>query len=56
MADGEAVGVTTGLGLTVILIVFVPLHPATVPVKVYTVVEVGDTETDDPDRLPGIHT
>ena len=50
-----AVGVTTGLRLTVTVTVADPVHPEAVPVTVYVVVEPGVTETGVPDKLPGIH-
>ena len=46
---------TVGAVLTVIARVDVFVHPlALVPVTVYVVVDVGDTVTDEPVKLPGI--
>ncbi len=46
---------TVGAALTVIVRVDVFVHPfAPVPVTMYVVVDVGDTVTDEPVRLPGI--
>lgn len=51
----EAVVVTVGVGLTVIVRVDVFVQPfAAVPVTVYVVEDVGDTVTDEPVKLPGI--
>lgn len=51
----EAVVVTVGNGLTVMVRVAVFVQPAAdVPVTVYVVVVVGDTFTEAPVKLPGI--
>ena len=47
--DGEAVQVTTGLGLTNTVTDAVPEHPFLNPVTVYVVVDDGLTMIDDPD-------
>ena len=50
----DAVAVTVGCEPTVIVIVFVPVHPfAAVPFTVYVVVEAGVTTTGDPESDPG---
>jgi hypothetical protein len=50
----DALLLTVGRGLTVIVLVAIFVQPvALVPVTVYVVVAVGDTVTDDPDKLPG---
>ena len=46
---------TVGAGLTVIVLVAVPVQPPVVPVTVYVVVVVGETVTIVPVKLPGIH-
>jgi hypothetical protein len=57
IAEFAELAVTVGNGLTVIVRVAVPTQPADdVPVTVYVVVVVGDTVTDEPDKLPGVHT
>jgi hypothetical protein len=57
IAEFAELAVTVGNGLTVIVRVAVPTQPADdVPVTVYVVVVVGDTVTDEPDKLPGFHT
>jgi hypothetical protein len=57
IAEFAELAVTVGNGLTVIVRVAVPTQPANdVPVTVYVVVVVGETVTDEPDKLPGFHT
>ena len=57
IAEFVELAVTVGNGLTVIVRVAVPTQPADdVPVTVYVVVVVGDTVTDEPDKLPGVQT
>ena len=57
IAEFAELAVTVGSGLTVMVRVAVLTQPADdVPVTVYVVVVVGDTVTDEPDRLPGFHT
>lgn len=46
---------TIGEGLTVMVLVAVPVHAPDVPVTVYVVVVVGETVTVVPVKLPGIH-
>jgi len=55
MVAPDVVVVTVGEGLTVIMRVAVPVHPAVVPVTVYVVVPVGETVTVVPVSDPGIH-
>jgi len=51
---GEATAVIVGVGVTVIATVFVALlQPLVVPVKVYVVLEPGDTLTVEPVNAPG---
>lgn len=50
-----AVEDTFGSGLTVIVRVEVPVQVPLVPVTVYVVVVVGETITEEPVKLPGIH-
>jgi hypothetical protein len=53
----EVVAVTAGEAFTLTVTVEVFTQPlASVPVTVYVVVVVGDTVTDEPERLPGFHT
>ena len=48
--------VTVGVGFTVMVLVAVDTHPATlVPVTVYVVVDAGETVTVAPLSDPGIH-
>jgi hypothetical protein len=47
--------VTVGEGETVINCVAVDVQPVDVPVTVYVIVVTGETVTDVPDKLPGIH-
>jgi hypothetical protein len=57
IAEFVELAVTVGNGLTVTPTVAVFTQPlALVPVTVYVVVVVGDTVTDEPDKLPGFHT
>ncbi len=57
IAEFAELAVTVGNGLTVMVRVAVLTQPADdVPVTVYVVVLVGDTVTDEPDKLPGFHT
>jgi LysM repeat protein len=57
IAEFAELAVTVGNGLTVTPTVAVFTQPlALVPVTVYVVVVVGDTVTDEPDKLPGFHT
>jgi hypothetical protein len=57
IAEFAELAVTVGNGLTVMVRVAVFTQPlALVPVTVYVVVVVGDTVTDEPDKLPGFHT
>jgi hypothetical protein len=57
IAEFVELAVTVGDGLTVIVTVEVFTQPlASVPVTVYVVVVIGDTVTDEPDRLPGFQT
>jgi hypothetical protein len=51
----DAFAVIVGAGFTVTVALAVPVHPLTsVPVTVYVVVEVGESETGDPESDPGI--
>ena len=55
MVGEVADGVIVGFGLTVIVVVFIVVHPvAFAPVTVYCVVIVGLTTTLLPDKAPGI--
>ncbi len=57
IAEFAELAVNVGNGLTVTPTVAVFTQPlALVPVTVYVVVVVGDTVTDEPDKLPGFHT
>jgi hypothetical protein len=57
IAEFVELAVTVGNGLTVTPTVAVFTQPlALVPVTVYVVLVVGDTVTDEPDKLPGFHT
>jgi hypothetical protein len=57
IAEFVELAVTVGNGLTVTPTVAVFTQPlAFVPVTVYVVLVVGDTVTDEPDKLPGFHT
>lgn len=55
MEAGEALAVITALGLIETVTVAFPEQPAAVPVTVYVVFVVGETETGEPLKLPGIH-
>lgn len=54
-AVGFELAVNVGNEFTVKEIVFVFVHPAEVPVTVYTVVAVGETTVVVPDNAPGFH-
>jgi hypothetical protein len=57
IAEFAELAVTVGNGLTVTPTVAVFTQPlAFVPVTVYVVLVVGDTVTDEPDKLPGVQT
>jgi hypothetical protein len=57
IAEFVELAVTVGNGLTVTPTVAVFTQPlAFVPDTVYVVVVVGDTVTDEPDKLPGFQT
>jgi len=50
---GFETAVTVGVGRTTKLIVLVAVHEPVVPVTVYIVVTVGDTEIEAPVKFPG---